>query len=63
MLLKLRLTVDSGLTTGAQFVDGCAAEQFGTIPHDHPSGPLGKFGSILAVNGADYAVFAGCAGS
>jgi hypothetical protein len=36
--------------------------QFGLIPHDQPFGPLGKFGSILAANSADCAVFAGYAG-
>jgi hypothetical protein len=37
-------------------------ECFGPIPHDQPVGPLGKFGSNLAANSANYAVFAGCAG-
>jgi hypothetical protein len=37
-------------------------EQFGPIPHDQPFGPLGKFGSKLAANSADCAVFAGYAG-
>jgi hypothetical protein len=38
-------------------------EQFGPIPHDRPIGPLDRFGSKLAANSADCAVFADYADS
>jgi hypothetical protein len=47
---------------GFGWVRAVPVEQFRPIPHDRPFGPLGKFGSILAANSANCAVFAGYAG-